>query len=433
MIPRVSKPGRSFKGAMLYFAHDSGKKQTRERVGFVAFVNLPIVPSDDSARDLERAGAIMAWTAIHQDDIKRLHHHQTSPGTPYRSQGCKLANPVYTYSLRFAPDDAHRVDSALLRKAAHGSLKALGMESCQAAIVQHNDSIPPHVHIIVCLVDPKTGRTVSRSRDFFKLSKFAQTFSREHDLTIIPERERNNERRARGEIVKHVAVPRPDWELMRGYRNKSRTKVERERTAQQEADRKQLSERQRLAIDRFKQHLMITYGNDRTRLDRDMQALRQRMSRTGVFANATRFFNRVIGRDREIIAALQKMQKTRDGIDNRIAELRVPFARQLKDDRTRLANRHAAQLLRDEQYFEAREASRSEGDAHAARIRRATFADIARIQQTEVQEQLDAAPEAYVDDTSFSPTRTDTKPSRKKWSRATGRNPNRQRRPRHRY
>src|SRR5690606_28610785 len=82
--------------------------------------------------------------------------------------------------------------------------------------------------------------------------------------------------------------------------------------------------------------------------------------------------------DRAIITTLKLMQKTRDAIDQRMAELRIPFARKLKEERIRLANRHAAELMRDAQYFEARRRSRSESESHADAIRRATFADMAR-------------------------------------------------------
>lgn len=429
MIPRVSKPGRSFKGAVAYYAHDKGQA-TSERLGFVELVNLPVLASENKARDLERAAAVMAWTAMHQDDLRRLYHHKTSPGTPYRT-GRKLANPVYSFSLRFAPEDAHKVDDALLRKAAHGALKALGMEACQAAIVQHTDSIPSHVHVLVNLVDPQTGRTVSRSRDFFRLSTFAQKFTREHSLHVIAQREENNARRKRGEIVKHKEIPRAEWELMRGYRNKSQAKVERERRAQQEIDRAELAERQRLAIERFKEHLMKTYGRDRLHVDAAIDALKIKLSHRTRFIQATQLYRRIAGRDAALIEEIRRLRKTRVSIDRRIAELRGPFARQLRDERIRLANRHAAELLRDAQYFEARARSRSDGDSWAAEIARATFAAKA---QARFPSTPDTHAEALRQTTSGAGPDTDEATPRrdKRWSRATGRNPDRPRRRRRR-
>lgn len=427
MIPRVSKPGRSFKGAVTYYAHDKGQASS-ERLGFVELVNLPVLASEDKARDLERAAAIMAWTAMHQDDLRRLHHHKTSPGTPYR-KGRTLADPVYSFSLRFAPEDAHRIDDRLLKKAAHGALKVLGMAHCQATIIQHTDSIPSHVHVLVNLIDPKTGRSTSRARDFFKLSTFAQKFTREHGLRVITQREENNARRKKGEIVKHKEIPRAEWELMRGYRNKSRSKVERERRDQQEADRTQLAERHRRAIERFKEHLMKTYGIDRLRIDAKIDTLKDKVTQRAHFSLATKLYRRLTGRDATLIEEIRQLRKTRTTIDTRISELRTPFARQLRDDRIRLANRHAAELLRDAQYFESRARSRSDGDSFAAEIARATFAAKAQ-KQTPAAPSADAHAEIIRKAT---PDQGDDALKReKRWSRATGRNPDRPHRPRRR-
>ncbi|MBN9260944.1 MAG: hypothetical protein BGN89_07780 [Alphaproteobacteria bacterium 64-6] len=427
MIPRVSKPGRSFKGAVTYYAHDKGAA-TSDRLGFVELVNLPVLASEDKARDLERAAAIMAWTAMHQDDLRRLHHHKASPGTPYRP-GRKLSNSVYSFSLRFAPEDAHRVDAALLKNAAHGALKVLGMDQCQATIIQHRDSIPSHVHVLVNLVDPKTGRTVSRSRDFFKLSTFAQKFTREHGLHIITQREENNARRKRGEIVKHKEVPRAEWELMRGYRGKSEAKVERERRAQQEADRAQLAERQRRAIERFNGHLMTTYGADRLRIDARIDMLKAKVSQRTHFSQVTQLYRRLTGRDAALVEDIRQLRKTRASIDTRISELRTPLAHQLRDERIRLANRHAAELLRDAEYFAARARSRSDGDSFAAEIARATFAAKAQ-QQARATPSADAHAEHIRKATPE--VSEDTAPREKRWSRATGRDPDRPHRPRRR-
>ncbi len=238
--PRVSKAGRSFKGIVLYMSHDH-KAATSDRLGFVDFLNLPVLSSTDKVRDMERAGAIMAWTAMHQAELKQLHHHQTSPAKPFRQTGRALERPVYSFSLRFDSGDAPKVDDALLRKAAHGALKTLGMQNCQAIILQHLDSHPSHVHVIACRVDPKTGQTVNTQRDFYKLSLFAQKFSREHGLRILSTREQNNELRRQGRIAKYDEISRSEWERRRAYRGQTQYRVEQKRREQQEADRVQLA------------------------------------------------------------------------------------------------------------------------------------------------------------------------------------------------
>lgn len=435
MIPRVSKPGQSFKGAMLYFAHDQGRS-TSQRLGFVELVNLPILAGDDAARDLERAGAIMAWTAIHQNEIRELHHHQTSPGTPYRRSGRKLKTPVYSFSLRFAPEDAGRIDDAMLKRAAHGALKALGLENCQAAILQHKDSIPPHVHVVVCPIDPKTGRTVSRSKDFLKLSRFAQSFSREHQLTILTLREDNNARRKRGEIVKYHDLPRSEWALMQGYRNKTRSKVERERSIQQYADRQQLAQRHKGEIARFKVFIAKIYRQDRDRIDVEIVRLRKKIGARGVFAEVTKFARKLTGRARTDDTTLKRLIKSRNSITERMNEARTPVARKLKLERLKMAYRHEAELVRDAQYFAWRERSRTEGDDRAAKQRRNTFVQASRDGREDGLKSLLAELRAQRQDEDLRQslvTDDQHETRQQKWSRASGRNPDRPRRPRARH
>ncbi|MBX9863132.1 MAG: relaxase/mobilization nuclease domain-containing protein [Hyphomicrobium sp.] len=433
MIPRVAKSGKSYKGALLYFSHDVGAS-TAERLGFVEFVNLPIIPGADRQRDVERAGAIMAWTAIHQDDIKRKHHHQLSPATPYRP-GRKLSKPVYSFSLRFAPDDAMRVDSAMLKRAAHGALKALGMERCQAVILEHKDSVPPHVHVLVCPIDPKTGQTISRQKDFYKLSSFAQKFSREHQLTILHQREENNARRKRGEFVKYAQVPRADWALMRNYRGKTRSKVERERRAQQEGDRQQLAHRQRRAVALFKKHLSESYGRDKRKIDIEIATLSQRMSRAGLFAIASRAVKRLTGQEAADKRRLQQLINARDNVEIRLTEARAPFARTLRLERQRMQFRHAAELMRDEQYFATRERRQSEGEKRATKLAKAQYAQATRDRKDDGLASVVRSLGATTVDTrsSLAGDGEEQTAVQKKWTRAQGRNPDRPHRPRNPY
>ena len=90
MVPKVAAKGTSFKGAGLYYLHDK-KARTSERVAFTHTENLP---TDDP----DRAIKIMAFTAMHQNEIKAANGGART--------GRKLAYPVYTYSLSWAPDEA---------------------------------------------------------------------------------------------------------------------------------------------------------------------------------------------------------------------------------------------------------------------------------------------------------------------------------------
>lgn len=447
MIPRVAKPGSSFKGLIAYMSHDPDKARSSDRLGFVDLVNLDLVPSTDRLRDIERAGAIMAWTATHQIEIAELHHQRTSPGTPFKRPKQPTAKPVYSLSLRFVPEDAHLVTDALLRRAADGALKTLGMDKCQAIVLQHHDfthtiaradiaatpdqpryvpddliklaarqhakalqidpGLPtaelraamikamtptpeqprarqqidvrlltttpytptpafprhgPHVHVIVNLVDPTTGKAVRTSNDFLKLSRFAQAFSREHGLRPIATRIENNAKRDRGEIVRYKEIPRTQWALLKTYRGKTRATVERERLAQQHADIDQLDDRHRDASARLYREIVDPWRADRARHQTAQQALRARMSPTGTFAIAVKLTRKLIGQDRADARQIAALAKSISNIDLRIAEHVTSLEAAQAADRARLARRHAAELARDALYFEVLRRREDEDD-----------------------------------------------------------------------
>jgi hypothetical protein len=64
MVPRVAGKGASFKGAGAYYLHDK-QADTAQRVAFTHTENLP-------TNDPELALRHMAYTAMHQDEIKAL-------------------------------------------------------------------------------------------------------------------------------------------------------------------------------------------------------------------------------------------------------------------------------------------------------------------------------------------------------------------------
>ena len=68
MVPAMTEPGRSFKGAVAYYAHDKrqegeAERLTSDRVAWTHTVNL-------ATDDPERAWRIMAHTAMSQDELK---------------------------------------------------------------------------------------------------------------------------------------------------------------------------------------------------------------------------------------------------------------------------------------------------------------------------------------------------------------------------
>ena len=162
MVVKMSSPGRSFGGVADYCLHDprmpgeAHPPESAERVEWTETRNL-------ATSEGERAGRIMAATAEASPELKRL--------AGVAATGRKLEKPVCHYSLSWAKDE--KPNRQEMRRAAQESLKALGMERCQALIVSHRDG-QPHVHVIANRVDPESGKAAGLSRSKLRLSKWAE-------------------------------------------------------------------------------------------------------------------------------------------------------------------------------------------------------------------------------------------------------------------
>jgi hypothetical protein len=353
MIVRISG-GRGFQGAKAYYLFDKGSQSTTARVGFIRNINLPWSREDSEHRNGERGFAIMAWTAMHESEIK------AAAGTAPAKR--KLQNPVFTYSLSWhvndEPSDSH------MREAALSSLKALGMENCQAIIVRHDDRPNcPHCHVIVNRVDPTTGRAAPLSHSKARLSRWAQRWERHHGLTIIESRVRNNHLRAEEQkkpagqrrIIKAENLPREEYERFKAYRGKTASQVRDERAKQQAADRAQLTgviERREINA---KRAIVAAYGNSRDLLSRQIVELQTAMDRKGLFASIVRFKKRLTGQIAQDRRTLAGLQKSRADLDKRVNERLDLVKKQNERDRAALENRHKAELDRDARYIAWRE------------------------------------------------------------------------------
>ena len=201
MIPRIHTGGRGVRGLVAYITHDPSSPDQRqpttdERVGLVAGLNLP---TDDP----HLAGLIMARTAADAEDIKQL------AGTS--SRGRKLKAPFSHLSLSWSPDEP-RPDRVEMRRATEEALKSIGMDACQALLVEHTDTAHPHVHVAVCRVDPETGKACGRKNDARKLSTWAAKYERSRERIQVPNRIARREAREEYRAVVDVQVDdrRPD-------------------------------------------------------------------------------------------------------------------------------------------------------------------------------------------------------------------------------
>ena len=195
MIPRIHAGGRGVRGLVAYITHDPSSPDQRqpttaERVGMVAGLNLP---TDDPYL----AGLIMARTAADAEDIKQL------AGTS--SRGRKLKAPFSHLSLSWSPDEP-RPDRAEMLRATEEALKAIGMDACQALVVEHTDTAHPHVHVAACRVDPETGKACGRKNDARKLSTWAAKYERSRERIQVPNRIARRQAREEYRAVVDVQV-----------------------------------------------------------------------------------------------------------------------------------------------------------------------------------------------------------------------------------
>jgi hypothetical protein len=198
MVPKIARRGASFKGAAAYYLHDKGADSS-QRVAFCQTENLP-------TEEPELAWRWMAYTAKHAELLK---HDAGVAAT-----GRKLQRPVYTLSLSWSPEE--RPSREAMIEAAHSALRAIGLSKCQTLLVAHNDEPHPHIHAIVNLVDPDTGKVRDPGMDKRKLSRWAEEYEKAQGQVRCEQRVENNARRDRGEPAKdNVSRTRQDIEQAR--------------------------------------------------------------------------------------------------------------------------------------------------------------------------------------------------------------------------
>lgn len=184
MISKAKK-GQSFKGAALYFLHDKNALTT-ERVDFTHTGNL-------ATNDPEMAARMMAYTAMHQEEIKRA-----AGGV---LKGRKTTKPVYAYSISWHPSQEPTQEQMI--EAGHQSLKAVGLDGYEFIMAAHNDEDHKHLHLIVNRIHPETGIAAKLSNDFRHLSTWAEQYERSHGKIFCKQRVENNKKRQNGKFVKY--------------------------------------------------------------------------------------------------------------------------------------------------------------------------------------------------------------------------------------
>ncbi len=177
------------------------------------------------------AARVMAYTALDQARLKQ--------NAGVANTGRKSNNHVLHYTLSWPADQGVAREEVL--EAVDGSLAVLGEKAGQkggrkgkkgriaarsqfatehqAVAVVHNDSKALHVHVVVNRIHPGHGVMLPSSRDYLKLSKWAERFEREHGGLVVDQRAVNNEERAKGKrVYDKKRPPRDAYELEKAAR-----------------------------------------------------------------------------------------------------------------------------------------------------------------------------------------------------------------------
>jgi len=196
MTPKEPKGGRatgtSFKGAFMYYTHDKREdgetvRLSSDRVAWMEYRNL-------ATDDPHLASSIMAATAANQTSLKQ------AAGVPLPKKG-ESDQVAYHYSLGWHPSEAEGLSKSEMMRAANESIRAMGAEHCQAAIIAHNDTAHPHVHIVLNRVNPETGEMLDLWQSQKRLSKFAMAYEQERGQVFCDKRIENWNARAQGQTV----------------------------------------------------------------------------------------------------------------------------------------------------------------------------------------------------------------------------------------
>lgn len=186
MIARISKGGRSFMGAFMYFGHDK-KQTTKERVEASYVGNM-------LTRDPDKAWKVMAYTALSQDRLKEA--------SGQKKTGRKLELPVFNYALAWHPDETPTLEQKF--EAGRKSLEALGLSEYEFVIDVHRDAPQSHIHVTVNRVHPITGLAAKLSNSKKTISAFCHAYEVEHGKIYCKLREENIQKRKEGEMTRYA-------------------------------------------------------------------------------------------------------------------------------------------------------------------------------------------------------------------------------------
>ena len=186
MIVRFSPCGKSFKGLSTYLTHDP-KANTQDRVAWTHTHNLvnDHVPS---------AVDEMVWTARNAELLKQE--------AGVRAGGRTTEDPAKQLSLNWSPKDnptpEHMIQESMK------FLRHMGWQEHQVIMVAHNDKPHPHVHLMINVIHPETGRHLDDGFERRRAQEWALAYELEHERVYCEQRLKSPEDREKN-------MPRNMW------------------------------------------------------------------------------------------------------------------------------------------------------------------------------------------------------------------------------
>jgi hypothetical protein len=180
MIVRVVARGQSFKKLAAYL---TSPRDGQHRALWSMTENVAV-------DDPRTAAKIMAHVAMNADALKE------AAGVGSGGRKSKIG-PVYHAIMSWA--EGQRPTPEHQQQAARSMLKAVGLEQAQALIVAHNDNGKEHLHVMVNLVDPETGRRFNLSNDHKRMEAWALEYERATGEVLVTKRAEKAEGRKAGD------------------------------------------------------------------------------------------------------------------------------------------------------------------------------------------------------------------------------------------
>ncbi len=191
MVPRFTPAGRSFKGLAQYLCHDP-KAETTSRVAWIHSLNCAHDHVPSVVNEM-----IATW-----HDAALLKQE-----AGIRQGGRPLTAPVKHFSLNWHPSETPT--RAQMIAATQSFLEHMKWQDHQCLLVAHSDKPFAHVHGMVNVVHPETGRKLDDSLERRRAQAWAKAWEQEHGIFC--------EQRFKPAAERAPSPPRWLWEELKEF------------------------------------------------------------------------------------------------------------------------------------------------------------------------------------------------------------------------